>query len=279
MQLQPLLQRDLHTRQLRHCGAFHRTDDRLAVCLPPPAARRPIFEHGVEVVHADKAERLRQTVHGRTEHATGAADRAVADENRPARQRVAHLMVIADVLQRIRAGLTVHLDSDDESVRRHCVRRRRLKIEHGRLQEHVISRHPEVERVGQRTERNDRRRHQPPHARRAAPRRHRTGQGHHTEQRAHRPTPRVQRIRQAYAAHPLTARHRHDEIHQRNLQHSQTEHTDPEQTFHRTSPMRAKASATPFVHPKPSCVGYSPPPAGRLRSSTSYFSVILPTAA
>src|SRR5581483_12089099 len=38
-------------------------------------------------------------------------------------------------------------------------------------------------------------------------------------------------------------------------------------------------SATPLVQPKPSWVGYSPPPAGLVRSSTSYFSVILPVAA
>jgi small-conductance mechanosensitive channel len=38
------------------------------------------------------------------------------------------------------------------------------------------------------------------------------------------------------------------------------------------------ASATPFVHPNPSCVGYSPPPARRCTSTTSYFSVILPVA-
>lgn len=36
----------------------------------------------------------------------------------------------------------------------------------------------------------------------------------------------------------------------------------------------ASARATPFDQPNPSCVGYSPPPAGRLRSTTSYFSVI-----
>ncbi len=40
----------------------------------------------------------------------------------------------------------------------------------------------------------------------------------------------------------------------------------------------ASASATPLVHPNPSCVGYSPPPAWRRRSTTSYFSVILPVA-
>ena len=38
----------------------------------------------------------------------------------------------------------------------------------------------------------------------------------------------------------------------------------------------AMACATPFVHPNPSCVGYSPPPARLFRSATSYFSVILP---
>src|SRR5438046_3198463 len=36
------------------------------------------------------------------------------------------------------------------------------------------------------------------------------------------------------------------------------------------------ASSTPFVHPKPSCEGYSPPPASRLRSDTLYFSINLP---
>ena len=35
-----------------------------------------------------------------------------------------------------------------------------------------------------------------------------------------------------------------------------------------------RASATPFVQPNPSCVGYSPPPARFIRSTTSYFSVI-----
>src|SRR5258706_8512379 len=45
---------------------------------------------------------------------------------------------------------------------------------------------------------------------------------------------------------------------------------------HRTG--AASASATPFVHPNPSCVGYSPPPARRCGSTTSYFSVILPVA-
>src|SRR2546425_7727879 len=40
----------------------------------------------------------------------------------------------------------------------------------------------------------------------------------------------------------------------------------------------SSASATPFVHPNPSCVGYSPPPARRCTSTTSYFSVILPVA-
>ncbi len=38
------------------------------------------------------------------------------------------------------------------------------------------------------------------------------------------------------------------------------------------------SGATPFVHPNPSCVGYSPPPARRRKSTTSYFSVILPVA-
>src|SRR5207302_10252634 len=38
------------------------------------------------------------------------------------------------------------------------------------------------------------------------------------------------------------------------------------------------ANATPLVHPNPSCVGYSPPPARRRKSTTSYFSVILPVA-
>src|ERR1700730_1472323 len=33
---------------------------------------------------------------------------------------------------------------------------------------------------------------------------------------------------------------------------------------------------TPFVHPNPSCPGYSPPPAGLVRSFTSYFSINLP---
>src|SRR5262252_4122971 len=38
------------------------------------------------------------------------------------------------------------------------------------------------------------------------------------------------------------------------------------------------ANATPFVQPKPSCRAYSPPPARRLRSTTSYFSTIRPVA-
>src|SRR5207247_10031676 len=38
------------------------------------------------------------------------------------------------------------------------------------------------------------------------------------------------------------------------------------------------ASATPWDHPNPSCVGYSPPPARASRSTTSYFSTILPVA-
>ena len=37
-----------------------------------------------------------------------------------------------------------------------------------------------------------------------------------------------------------------------------------------------RRSATPLLQPKPSCVGYSTPPAGRVMSTTSYFSVILP---
>jgi len=39
-----------------------------------------------------------------------------------------------------------------------------------------------------------------------------------------------------------------------------------------------RPSATPLVQPKPSWVGYSPPPAGLWRSVTSYFSIILPVS-
>src|SRR4029078_5709792 len=35
-------------------------------------------------------------------------------------------------------------------------------------------------------------------------------------------------------------------------------------------------SNTPFVHPKPSCPPYSPPPASRCVSTTLYFSMSLP---
>src|SRR5207244_10951237 len=47
----------------------------------------------------------------------------------------------------------------------------------------------------------------------------------------------------------------------------------------RTPSSAASASATPLVHPNPSCVGYSPPPARRRTSTTSYFSVIFLVAA
>src|SRR5256886_17431041 len=38
----------------------------------------------------------------------------------------------------------------------------------------------------------------------------------------------------------------------------------------------SSASATPFVHPNPSCVGYSPPPAPRCPPTTPYVSDNVP---
>ena len=39
-----------------------------------------------------------------------------------------------------------------------------------------------------------------------------------------------------------------------------------------------KARTTPLVQPKPSCTGYSPPPASSAMSHTSYFSIIFPVS-
>ena len=58
MQRQPLRQRDLGARDLPQRASLPRAGDRFACRLPPPAARRPVLEHRVEVIHADEAERL-----------------------------------------------------------------------------------------------------------------------------------------------------------------------------------------------------------------------------
>src|SRR4051812_28776268 len=114
MQRQPLRERDLLALDLAQHLSLPRTDDGLTIRLTPPAPRRAVLEHGVEVVHPDQPERLRPSVHRRIEHAPGTTHRAVAHEDRTTGNRITHLMVVAEKADRIRARLISDGDADDQ---------------------------------------------------------------------------------------------------------------------------------------------------------------------
>ena len=163
----------------------------------------------------------RLAVDGRAEHAPGAADRAEADENRNAVDRVAHLMVIADEMHRIRARFAADVDADDEPARFDGVAgRRRACDDVIRREEDAVGRHHEVRRVGDESRR--------PRAAGTASQRRQPGVVEHAsraparisdaEDAAKQPAPFVQEVRDVDAAHALAVRQRHDEVDVRQLE-------------------------------------------------------------
>ena len=234
MKGEPALERHLHTGNLGQRSALAAAGDGFAVGLAPPASRRFILEHGVELVHAHQPESLHLAFHHRREHSARATDGAITDQHLLSAHGVAHLMVIADELQRIGPRITIDFDSDHEAIGGHSVPGGRRHGERRGLTEHLVGRQAKVEEVGDDAGDRERRRNQPLPPTGGAPGR----QGAHTDQHpthhANRPAPLIQRVRHVEAAHPLAARHRHDEIDVGDLEDDQSQHTDGEQLLQGT---------------------------------------------
>src|SRR4051812_18273538 len=120
---------------------------RFAIRLTPPAARRLVLEHRVEVIHAHEAELLRFAVDRWLEDATSAADGAEADHDRLPIYGVANLMVVADELDGIRSGLAIDFDPDDESRGIDHVLLGRLHVDRRWRHEDLVGGHHVVRRV------------------------------------------------------------------------------------------------------------------------------------
>ena len=172
------------------------------------------------------------TVHDGAEHATRSADGAVAHHNWLPVYGVAHLVVIAYELNWKCAGLAIDVDTDDEPGRVHLVSIGRHHSHRFWRNEHFIGDHLEVHRVGDHRRKNKQYRHGESFSTGSAPCGDCSGDDQRHKNRAEQPTPRVQRVRQIDAGHALTAGHRHDEVHVRDLEQHQQTDTDVEEFFH-----------------------------------------------
>jgi len=189
----PLTERHLHARDLGEYRPTAWSDERLAIRLAPPTSGGLVLEHRIEFVHPHEAEPLHGAVEHRIEDPPGAADGAVGDEDRAARDRVGHEVMVADELQGIGARLAVHHDTDHDAIRGYLGGARGDHRDAFGLLEDPVRRHDEVGRVGDpagRQGENRRGPSAPPRARRRwDPPRH-----HHEAERADRPAQRVQRV-------------------------------------------------------------------------------------
>ena len=229
---EPLPQGDLTARQLGHRGSLERPRDGLAVGLPPPTAGRAVLEHRVELIHADEPESLGGALHRGIEYPASATDRAIGDEHLAAGDRVADMMVVADELQRIRPRVAVDLDTDDEPVERDGVRAARRHGDHRGLPEDRVRGHHEVELVGDRAHGEHGGRHEHAPDRSATPLAPETVHDECNADPACSPAPGVEHVRHVEAAHPLRARHRHDEVDVRDLENEEQRESENEGESH-----------------------------------------------
>lgn len=197
------------------------------------------------------------TVHHGDEHPTRPADGAKAHQHRLSPNGVAHLVVVADELDRIRAGLAGNVDTDDEAVPLHAIALGGLHEQRCRREEHVVGGHRIVRRVGDEPRDHEGRRNpdlsptgNAPGSRCAADEQRRAD---HSE----RPPPHVQEIRHVDAAYALTVGQRHDEIHIGDFEQHQQEDAEVEESLHgihcsRRSPTRSVArQAQPLYGARP----------------------------
>jgi len=152
VQAQPLAQCHLLARHLGQYGAFERAGHGYAVFLPPPTAGTGVFKHGIEVIHAYQPELLALAFRFRNKNASAAAYCAICYHNGLARNYIAHLMVVADVLNRVGARLSLVYDTDDQSVGIYFVVGSRFHQYLFRLVKHVVGRHFKVDIIGQRNQ-------------------------------------------------------------------------------------------------------------------------------
>src|SRR5579872_4862362 len=116
MYTQPLFHRKLTGRQLGEALSFERAGDGFAGGLAPPAFRRFVFEHGVEVVHPDKTEFFWFSIDERRKDATRAADGTVGDHDRGVTEGISDLVMIPDDLDGIGFCLVIDDEPDYEAV-------------------------------------------------------------------------------------------------------------------------------------------------------------------
>jgi hypothetical protein len=146
--------------------------------------------------------------------------------------RIADLVVVPDELQRVGACLAVDLDAHHEAVHLHAILGGPRHHHDGRLLEHRVGGHHEIESVGHRRDREHAEPHRDPRDPAVTPGRARADDDEGHREPADDPAPGVELVGELQAAHPLRTRERHDEPDVRGLEDTEGHESDQDAVTH-----------------------------------------------